>query len=362
MDSLESARQRVAQIDHEIVELISARMEVVAALGKIKKERGIPLRDWEVEKRVLDRVAEQAKAHGISPELVLATMRLLIKESRVQQERLHYSAYSGEGEDILIIGGAGKMGRWFAGFFEDQGHRVLIHDVAREDSDFRVIDDLDTGLKQASLVLIATPLDGVPQTLAELARHRYTGTVFDIASLKGHLKEAIRHARDAGMAVTSIHPMFGAGAQTLSDKVICFCDCGDTDALIRVESLFRETAVKLVRLTLDEHDKIVSYVLGLSHLINILFASVLRDSGLAYKQLESIGSTTFSSQMHTTSTVIRENPDLYYAIQHFNPFTPKLLDSLKNSLETTSESIHGDSPATFSQIMKDARAWVEGDA
>jgi chorismate mutase/prephenate dehydrogenase len=359
MHDLEAARHKVAEIDKQIIDLIADRLDVVADLGKIKKELNIPLRDWEVEKRVLTRVTDHAKQRGISSELARATLQLLIEESRVRQEKLHYSGHRGSAEDILIIGGAGTMGRWFADFFLDQGHRVWVYDVHEESKDYPTVADLDTGLERTSLALIATPLHTVPQTYDKLARYRFEGTVFDIASLKGHIKESIAAARSANLSVASIHPMFGGGARTLSDKVICCCDCGDADALTHVESLFRNTAANLVRLTLDEHDEIISYVLGLSHLINVLFATTLKNSGLSYRDLERIGSTTFSSQMRTTSTVIRENPDLYYDIQHLNPFTPQRLSGLKVALERIVSSIHEEQPSTFSSIMNAARAWLD---
>jgi prephenate dehydrogenase len=63
--------------------------------------------------------------------------------------------------------------------------------------------------------------------------------------------------------------------------------------------------------------------------------------------------------MRTTSTVIRENPDLYYDIQHLNPFTPQRLSGLKVALERIVSSIHEEQPSTFSSIMNAARAWLD---
>ena len=359
MNGLEQVRERIAEIDREILNLIAARMEIARSLGRAKKERGIPLRDWEVEKRVLDRAAASARELELSPDLVRSTMQLLIEEARVQQELLHYSAYGGNAEDFLILGGAGKMGQWFARFFQNQGHRVVIHDVVQTPTDFPVAPSFREGADQASFVLIATPLELVPEMIQRLTEMHYGGTVFDIASLKGHLKSAITEARESGLSITSIHPMFGAQTRTLSDKVICLCDCGDGDAATKVERFFRETAVKLVRLTLDEHDRIASYVLGLSHFINVLFATALSDSGLRYEQMRDVGSTTFASQMATTATVIRENPELYYAIQRYNPYTATLYESLKKTLDSITGWVQSENRDAFVACMKTGRAWLD---
>ena len=101
---------------------------------------------------------------------------------------------------------------------------------------------LADGLAVASMVFVAVPLDRVAGVVAEIAALGYKGVLCDVASVKEHLRPALDAARGSGVAVTSIHPMFGAGARTLSDKVICLCDCGVPEATERVAGLFREHA------------------------------------------------------------------------------------------------------------------------
>ena len=197
--------------------------------------------------------------------------------------------------------------------------------------------------------------------IEELAEARYGGVVFDIASLKGHLKPAIARARDAGLAVTSVHPMFGPGARSLADQVICVCDCGCGEATRRVEAFFTDTAATLVKLSLDEHDRIVSYVLALSHLTNLVFAKVLMNSGKTFAELNRVGSTTFHSQMKTTSTVIQENPDLYYSIQRINPFSQELCEALRQSVEDVAGWIRAGDHDAFVRMMQTGRKWMLGD-
>ena len=117
--------------------------------------------------------------------------------------------------------------------------------------------------------------------------------------------------------------------------------------------------MKLVRLTLDEHDRIASYVLGLSHFINVLFAAALSDSGLRYEQMRDVGSTTFASQMATTATVIRENPELYYAIQRYNPYTPTLYEGLKKTLDSITGWVQSENRDAFVACMKTGRDWLD---
>ncbi len=357
MNELDALRARIQQLDADLMKLVAARMETAKAIGRQKKRDGIPLRDWNVERQVLDRTTRQAQELGLPQLAVRALMQLLIATSRDEQERISYSTYRGAAENILIIGGAGKMGQWFVDFFGNQGHRVGVYDPAAEERGAAPAD----ALKGTSCALIAAPLDAVPAVLDQLVAAEYDGVVFDIASLKSHLKPAIERAIGAGLAVTSIHPMFGPDTRVLSDQVVCICDCGHAEAARKVEGFFADTAATRVRLSLDKHDRIVSYVLGLSHLTNIVFTKVLMAGGMPFEEINRVGSTTFHSQMITTGTVIREDPELYYAIQKQNPYSAELRETFKRELQLISDWISGGDSRSFGEMMRAGRKWMVGD-
>ncbi len=359
MAELESLRARIRRIDDRILRLVSARLQCAAAVGKIKKSRGVPLRDWRVERTVLEHAERAAAEMGLPAALARGLMQMLIAEARAEQERQTYSDYAGSAENILVVGGRGRMGRWFTEFFSNQGHRVSTFDVRADPGQPAAARSLELGLRDTAFALLATPIDAVPDLLDQVRAIGYPGVVFDIASLKSPLRPAVQRAVAAGLAITSIHPLFGPGARTLSDQVICFCDCGDADATRRVRSFFSDTAATLVDLSFDEHDRIMAHVLGLSHLVNILFTSVLRHGGISFDRLNRVGSTTFHSQMTTTATVIQENPDLYYAIQRLNPFTPEVHARLREDLEALTAAVQGDDRRAFAAIMDAGRRWVE---
>lgn len=360
MNELDELRSQIRDLDGRILHLVRERMDHAGRIGQIKKTQGVPLRDWQVERAVLDHADRAAAAIGLPRSLARGIMQLLIAESRVEQELRTYSEYTGAAHRIVIIGGCGKMGRWFVDFFTNQGHRVEIHDIAHRPVPTGPAPSLEAAIAEASFALIATPLEGVPEIIDQLTCMRFPGIAFDIASLKGHLKPAITRARDAGLALTSIHPMFGPATRALSDQVVCICDCGHAEATRKVRAFFTDTAVTLVDLSLDEHDRIASYVLGLSHLVNILFTRVLMQGGDRFESLNRVGSTTFHSQMASSALVIQENPDLYYSIQRLNPFTPKLYEALERELSVLTHSILHDDRRSFIELMTQGKIWLTG--
>lgn len=359
MTPLDELRDQVRAIDQKLVDLIADRILLAQKIGKQKRKKGIPLRNWNVEKTVLEHAEEKARIRGIPEMLIRSIMQQLIQESRIQQERLHYSAYQGDKEQILIVGGLGDMGKWFAYFFQNQGHSVSVYDARGTSDEFISFETLEQGLEQASIVCIGVSLEMTSLIIEEITDARFSGVVFDIASLKGHLHGSIERARRSGIQVTSIHPMFGPGTRTLADKVFCICKCGCSEADQRVESLFKDTAVTLVPLSLQEHDRIISQVLGLSHLINIVFIKTLMQGNIDYQSLRRIASTTFLSQMVTANSVIYENPYLYYAIQRLNPFKDELYASLQEAVAAISNIVLQGREEEFINILDKARLYLE---
>jgi chorismate mutase / prephenate dehydrogenase len=358
-ERLDRLRRRIRNLDAAMLGLMAERMELAREVGQEKRGAGIPLRDFEVEKRVLARAAASAETLGLAPDLARGVMRQLVEEACRVQEIDHFSTYSGEAETILVVGGAGKMGHWLVRFFESQGHRVLVFDPASSAADLESVPTLAEGLAVASIAFVAVPLDQVSATVEEIAACGFAGVLCDVASIKEHLRPALEAARDRGVAVTSIHPMFGAGARTLSDKVICLCDCGVPAATERVATLFRETAVTLVPLSLERHDEIASYVLGLSHFLNLLFARVLSTSGLSFAELTAVGSTTFHSQFATTESVVRENPLLYYEIQKSNRFSERVYREVERAAADWIGWVENGEPASFAEAMTTIAGWLD---
>jgi chorismate mutase/prephenate dehydrogenase len=288
-------------------------------------------------------------------------MQLLIQESCAFQEGLRNSRYNGDLGHIFIVGGKGRMGRWFARFFHNQGHSVSIHDTAGGLPDFPFFENLADGIAQASLILLTTPLDETPKVYEELVRLRPSAIICDIASLKSGLLESVKKAKEAQLRVASIHPLFGPDTRILSDKVMCLCDCGDRASFQEVRALFQETSVKLVVLPIERHDFLTSYVLGLSHIVNIIFAHTLSKSGVPYKTLSEVASTTFVRQIGTTISVIAENPFLYYEIQNTNAFTLELYKQLGASMNEIVEAVLSKDRDRFVDIMEKSREYFTGD-
>ena len=96
----------------------------------------------------------------------------------------------------------------------------------------------------------------------------------------------------------------------------------------------------LVVMGLDEHDRLIAFVLGLSHALNIAFFTALAESGEAAPRLARMSSTTFDAQLDVATRVAAENPDLYYEIQSLNDYGEESLNALRAAVEKLWHSVH----------------------
>ena len=111
------------------------------------------------------------------------------------------------------------------------------------------------------------------------------------------------------------------------------------DALAEARALFAHTAAECVEVSLEEHDEVMAWVLGLSHLVNIAFASALAGSGEAVPLLRRISSSTFNSQLKVAAQVVSENPHLYYEIQQGNAMTGEVIGQFRSVLDKLARQV-----------------------
>ena len=356
--SLDDLRQQLSDVDRRIVELIADRQRIVGEIGRDKLSSGTATRDYAREKDVLDMARARAAELGVDPELAEAILAELIRSSLASQERDRVIAEGrGDGRSVLVIGGAGKMGGWFAEFFTSQGYATTIADPGVEDGPGCFADWTDAGV-DFDVIVVAAPLAVSGRILAQLAVLKPPGLVFDIGSLKTPLRDGLAELARVGCRVTSLHPMFGPDTRLLSGRHLIFCDVGSAEATRDAKALFNSTMVEQLDMGLDDHDRLIAYVLGLSHALNIAFFTALAESGEAAPKLARLSSTTFDSQLLVSAAVARDNPHLYFEIQHLNRFGLGPLDALCEAAERIREVVAKGDEGGFVDLMEKGRAYM----
>ncbi len=364
--SLEALRARLSELDKQLLALMAERQKLSRQVAEVKSKAGQATRDFKREREVLLQARSAAEALGLSPSFAESVFRLLIRGSLTTQERLRVAAAGqGGGKRALIIGGSGKMGRWFAEFLASQGYAITIADPSGEPEGFTAgaysyaRDWRDLALTD-DMIVVATPLKIANDVLVGLAERKPQGIVFDIGSLKTPLRGGIAALQEAGCRVTSIHPMFGPDTELLSGRHVVFVDLGSAEALEQARGLFASTMAEQVVMSLDDHDRLIAYVLGLSHALNIAFFTALAESGEAAPRLATLSSTTYDAQVDVATRVARESPDLYFEIQSLNEYGRESLQALREAVERIWRSVSANDATEFTALMQRGREYLAG--
>jgi chorismate mutase/prephenate dehydrogenase len=358
--NLEELREELTTLDGHLIELVARRQQLSEQVAAVKRATGRPTRDFAREREVILRARGAAQRLGVSPDLAESLLRKLIQSSLATQEQAGVVARAqGTGKRALVIGGRGKMGAWFAEFLASQGFRVSIADPAGSLPGFDYVPDWRTDSLDQELIVLATPLGATALLLQTLAARAPRGLVFDLGSLKTPLRAGLAALVQAGCRVTSLHPMFGPDTELLSGRHVIFIDLGNAAALAEAQALFAPTMAERVVMSLDEHDRLIAYVLGLSHALNIAFFTALADSGEAAPRLARMSSTTFDSQLDVASRVAAESPELYYEIQSLNEYGGESLEALRQAVDRLAEVVHSRDAEAFGRLMKRGREYLE---
>ena len=358
MSDLKKLRSKLSEIDLKIIDLIHQRQSLSQDIGILKRTKGKPTRDYKREKEVIELAKEHASKLNIESEMIVDLMQLLIKSSLKTQEKSRVKEEGlGSGQKVLVIGGCGRMGNWFVEFLTSQGYTVEIADPSQERSSDNSFQDWKDADDNYDMTVIAAPLRESVTILSDMLETGRKGIVFDIGSLKSPVKDLLKRMAQKGIQVASIHPMFGPDADLLTGKHIIFMNIDSNKTLSKVRQLFESTTAQLIEMSIDSHDFAISYVLGLSHTLNIAFAKVLASSGENKDLLSELSSTTFKDQLSVAKRVTDENPHLYYEIQYMNKHSSKMINELSAVIENISQYIEQGDEDAFVAMMEDGKSY-----
>ena len=359
MPNLEDLRKQLGAIDREIIALLARRQDISAQVGKVKHDAGVPSRDFAQEVRVVGRARDQAEKAGLPGDLAENIVRLLINASLSRQERVRLQARGqGEGHRALVVGGGGQMGRWFCEFLGSQGYAVTVADPHSPPRKLPHVENWIDASGEFELTVVAAPVAISAGILRDMHRTRHAGLIFDIASIKAPVKDELTRMAADGMQVASIHPMFGPDTDLLSGCHILLMDVGAAEAARSAAEVFDGTMAEILPVPLDQHDRLIAWVLGVSHAINLAFINALEESGEQAPVLARMSSTTFDAQLDVARAVAADNPHLYFEIQRLNPHGAEVLGELMSTVGKLSRIVgDGDEPA-FVRLMESGRRYL----
>jgi prephenate dehydrogenase len=270
----------------------------------------------------------------------------------------------------IVIGGAGRMGAWFAKFLKKNGYGVSIYDKDRRAANVLA---LRTGLKStndpihtiqaARVVVFATPTSVTRELLEKFTPLFSRNTlIVEISSVKEPVRSIIHTLKRKHIPVLSIHPMFGPGIRSLAGFTVLTL-LVPTRNLTAKKFLtqLRKEGARILASNLLQHDKIASLTLTLPHFLNIALVNTLKSYEIGANELRRFAGTSFSLQMLMAESIYNENFETEASILMDSKNSLKALAAyLKQSTKILRTIMSGDEASLLVEL-KSGRSFLKRD-
>ncbi|MBU2535250.1 MAG: prephenate dehydrogenase [Chloroflexi bacterium] len=269
---------------------------------------------------------------------------------------------------VAIIGGSGKMGRWFARHLLEEGNEVVISGrteskvmEARQELGVAAVSNVEA-VKDAEVVVLSVPIDTFEDIVVELAPHiQPEQAVVDVTSVKV-MPVAAMHRHLKTKLVLGTHPLFGPGAQGVAGQNFVLTPTSNEERALadKVRSYLETRSARVSLMTPEEHDDKMAVTLGLSHFIAIVAADTLLSSNKS-TQPTTLGGITYKVLLTLVESVISENPELYASIQMNLPGVPDVETLFQGKVAAWAEMVKSKDRDAFIRQMKTLKSRLEKD-
>ena len=119
---LNALREQIDAVDKQLVDLLAQRLSLVAEVGEVKSRHGLPIYAPDREAAMLAKRREEAEQRGVPGDLIEDVLRRVMRESYSSENDSGFKCVNPQLRPIVMIGGAGQLGRLFSHMFRLSGY------------------------------------------------------------------------------------------------------------------------------------------------------------------------------------------------------------------------------------------------
>jgi len=249
---------------------------------------------------------------------------------------------------IGIIGGKGKMGKYFAVFFERNGYQVIISDKKTKLSNIQLA-------KKADVVIVSVPIGMTKKMIEEVVPHvKESGLLMDFTSLKGFPMEAMKKTKASYLGC---HPLFGP-TNSIEGQMVILCKGRGAKWFKWWKELLEKNKVDVRELSAKQHDHLMAYVQVLSHFSDLVLADALSKSGMRIGDFLKYQSPPYRLKLDMMGRILNQDPNLYAQIQIQNPESLKVMKEFLKSAKNWTEMVRKKDVKGFEKHFESASKYL----
>jgi prephenate dehydrogenase len=222
---------------------------------------------------------------------------------------------------IAIIG-AGKMGVWFANFFNSKHEEVILAD--RKKSKLEALKELPVDLTTnfveavcgADQIYLCVSINALEEVVKTISPALCKGqVVMDICSIK-EAPVATMHKYIKTATVLGTHPVFGPGSNSLAHKayVLTPTNAEEEQFAMQFKVWLEQEEAHVFVMSPKKHDELMAVVLGLPHFLGLVACETLLEQK-NLPETNAVAGTTYRMLCTLADATALETPDLYAAVQ-----------------------------------------------
>ena len=192
---------------------------------------------------------------------------------------------------VVVIGGEGNMGKVTVELFQSLGYQAIASDTKNPDSP-----SATDVIGNSKIVFFSVlPVEEISRIVAE-AEDIFTPEhiVMDNASVKKPLIDAYKRLEAKGVSICSTHPLCKHDQPFHGQKALIL-DVGSNSqqAAEIAERLYRNAGMVTIPLSFEDHDRTMTVVQLVPHLVMRSIGSALEKSGVDMQKLREIAPANF---------------------------------------------------------------------
>jgi len=251
--------------------------------------------------------------------------------------------------NILIVGAAGRMGKWFFDYFitlrreQSEGRylskktikieKIFLVDISEieysnklEPAYVYTSNSITKFIEDSNIIILCTPIKETLKILDKYSMMLRPGTTtIEISSVKTPIHKYVSNISQkySYLKFLCIHPMFGPGAQVSSSKNIIMHVPLSLSGISSESRILDRLFPKLKRFLIDtpeKHDTLVAILISLIYFINLVFSKLLIEISTSktlknekdmLRLLKQLSGSTYKIQSLLSESILTDDAPLF---------------------------------------------------
>ncbi len=347
--TLEALRSQIDSIDQQIVSLLAQRHATVQQVVALKNAQKLPVYHPSREEDLISQRREQAAQAGLDPDHIEELYRSILRQSRMRQTAQITRIPVRPNATILVVGASGKMGSYFARWFESTGYQVRRMDS----NDWPQVATLCQNIHAA---ILSVPIAHTPEIAQQLAPHLPSDCVLaDLTSIKADpLAAMLQHHPGP---VVGLHPLFGPATTSMDQQVVVATPGRKPEACQWLLDQFTAWGNIVLPIDANEHDRLMTFVQALRHFATFAFGDFLRHQNINLSRSLEFSSPIYRLELGMIGRLFSQDPELYADIILATPERRALLQEFIQSLNRHLPLLENADRDAFCSHFRDVSSW-----